>query len=169
VCPRASSGRPPAGLQSAALHMRCPPNLRDRVAVPIRLVYNLHMLKRLLLVSTLALTCSAQDIVTTLMLNGRYWTNLSGQQRVAYLVGYHDAIIAAQVVDLRPTDEAFKQWAEHFDLTDHLHELDELYRQRENVLLPIPIALRYCVKKLAGQSTKAELEQQLIALRKRYK
>jgi hypothetical protein len=56
--------------------------------------------------------------------------------------------------------------AKGFTYEDHVKELDKLYADRENILIPIPVALQYCVLKLGGGNTNADLEQLLIGMRK---
>ena len=70
---------------------------------------------------------------------------------------------------LRPVSEVTEKWAERFVVGDYVKELDALYRQRENVLLPVPVAVDYCTATFKGTSSKADLEQKLILLRKIYR
>jgi hypothetical protein len=56
--------------------------------------------------------------------------------------------------------------AEKFTYADYIKEIDKLYSDRENIRLPIPVAIQYCALKLRGTATTAELEQFLIRRRK---
>jgi hypothetical protein len=48
---------------------------------------------------------------------------------------------------------------------DYKKEIDTLYREGQNLHLPILMAIEYCTKKLNGDLTKDALEQILIDLR----
>jgi hypothetical protein len=103
------------------------------------------------------------------MMNGRAWMILHEDAKTFYLGGLHDAMVAEAIVYFSSSDEVKKRWASGFTVGDYLKELDDLYKDRENLLLPVPAAMRYCTDKLKGERTKVDLEQELIALRKLYR
>lgn len=55
---------------------------------------------------------------------------------------------------------------EKFNYTDYIKEIDKLYADRGNILLPIPVAMQYCAIKFRGTATTSELEQFLIRRRR---
>jgi hypothetical protein len=59
-----------------------------------------------------------------------------------------------------------ERWARKFTPKEYIAELDVIYKDRENVLIPIVMASRYCTRKFSGVFTKQQLEQQLITLRR---
>lgn len=105
--------------------------------------------------------------------NGRFWAVLTDTEKLMYLRGFRDGLTlgAAGVVSLPKALDAMTEmtndyYANRFTISDHIKEIDKLYSNRENILLPIPAALNYCAKKLSGKFTNAELEQVLINLRR---
>jgi hypothetical protein len=52
-----------------------------------------------------------------------------------------------------------------FTYGDYIQEIDKLYADRRNILLPIPVAIGYCRLKFIGSATNAQLEQYLIRRR----
>jgi len=126
------------------------------------------MIHRLLvLVPFLALSLYAQDIIyTAQMNNGRSWIELSEPQKIFYVNGLHDAWVQAAFDSPNVNKFMSEKWAEHFVVGDYVRELDALYKDGENVRIPIPAAMDYCTLKLKGQTTKSELEKQLMFIRK---
>jgi hypothetical protein len=53
-----------------------------------------------------------------------------------------------------------------FTYGDYIKEIDTLYSDRRNILLPIPVAIGYCRLKFHGVATNAQLEQFLVWQRK---
>jgi hypothetical protein len=49
-----------------------------------------------------------------------------------------------------------------FTYEDYIKEIDKLYADRGNILLPISVAISYCRLKFLGVATNAQLEQFLI-------
>jgi hypothetical protein len=114
-----------------------------------------------LILTVFALPLASQDFngqTTSQMLNGRGWLVMNSAAKVFYMTGLHDAIIAEASVFFRPVSEVTGKWAERFVVVDYVKELDDLYRHRENGLLPAPVAVDYCTAKFKGTSTKADLE-----------
>ena len=56
-------------------------------------------------------------------------------------------------------------WAERFTVEDYVKELDALYKDRENINIPVVFAIDYITLKFRGDKTKAELESGLLFLR----
>ncbi len=154
--------------------------MQKRICVPI---------SRLLLLSVAVIlvgaSLRAQDSVSNLytsgLLNGRFWENLDAHAKQDFFLGLIEGLRTG-VMELTPTNgnsskaqEAVKKAldtyerkfnAKGFTYEDHVKELDKLYADRENILIPIPVALQYCVLKLGGGNTNADLEQLLIGMRK---
>ena len=55
-------------------------------------------------------------------------------------------------------EHAAPKWASGFVIEDYIRELDELYKDRSNIRIPIPLAMEYCTEKLKGTMTKPRLE-----------
>jgi hypothetical protein len=122
----------------------------------------MHRLLILAVLSCTFLNAEASDIVTAQMLNGRGWQGLSSDQRISYTVAILDQTAYAYIMGkLNEPDEV----AEGFTVRDYVKELDELYSSRENILLPVPLALDFCTRKFRGQTTQKDLEAALIKLR----
>jgi len=56
--------------------------------------------------------------------------------------------------------------AKGFSNYDYRRELNTLYKDRENVPIPVLLAYQYVTLKLKGQTTKQEMERRLIEVRK---
>ncbi len=83
---------------------------------------------------------------------------MSDIMKTTYVKGFQDAIaVVAQDRD--------NYIPKGFTVGDYVRELDELFKDRENQPLLLPLAHQYVTLKLKGQLTKAELEQRLIAMR----
>jgi hypothetical protein len=100
------------------------------------------------------------------MSNGRAWNAFASDMKIFYVSGLHDAMVMTVRREGPLKLKELNLWTEGFNVGDYVKELDTLYRGGENVRIPIPMALAYCSKKLEGTSTKEELEQTLIAVRK---
>ena len=59
-----------------------------------------------------------------------------------------------------------KWWTDGFTFGDYKKEVDNVYKDAENVNIPIIWTLQYCAAKLKPDARKANLEQLLINLRK---
>lgn len=103
------------------------------------------------------------SFITIGLPNGRFWQVLTYNEKVVYLTGFSNGLtLGAGAVSKQPAT----YYAKGFTLADHMKEIDRLYADTENVLIPIPAALAYCGAKLRGTHTNAELEQILINLRR---
>jgi hypothetical protein len=114
---------------------------------------------------------SIQQMDTGQMSNGRAWEIFNEPERVAFLTAIKDQLL----YDFFTSDNGIAQlraaqlranWAEGFTVGDYLNELNVLYKDRENIRIPIVMAFRYCTQKLKGQSSKQELENRLLEMRK---
>ncbi len=124
----------------------------------------------LILVLLAGWSLAAQESHSTKqMINGRAWLAMTDTAKTFYVSGVHDSIVAEGMVYLHPLEEVKKKWAERFTVGDHIEELNKLYKDRENILLPVPAALDYCTEKLKGGKSKDELEQILILFRTLYR
>lgn len=56
--------------------------------------------------------------------------------------------------------------AKGFNFMDYTKELNKLYADRENILIPVPWAIQYCTAKFRGDLTSTQLEQLLINVRR---
>jgi hypothetical protein len=111
-------------------------------------------------------------------LNGRFWEALNMDQKRAFVLGLTEGIRtgASELnLDQNKSEEEYQKavhtyvhqyYANEFTYEDHIKELDKVYADTENILIPIPLALQYCALKLGGTRTKAELEICLIGFRK---
>jgi hypothetical protein len=123
------------------------------------------------------------NILTFGLFNGRFWEQANVTQKQMFFLGFRNGLRTAARDFLLRYDanghltyndqaritleaEEGRYYAQGFTMDDHIKELDKLYAERENILIPIPEAIRYCVLKLHGTATTAELEQYLIRLRK---
>ncbi len=102
-------------------------------------------------------------------LNGRFWNKTSVDAQITFLLGFeHGVESAATNGNYKETVNAF--YPSGFTNMDYLKEymegLNKLYSDRENILIPIPLAIHYCSLKLGGTLTNAQLEQKLIEMRK---
>jgi hypothetical protein len=146
-----------------------------------------HRLSRWLLLSVAVLLSATkvagQDTLlaserTATYLNGRFWEDMNIGEKRAFILGFIEASrTGARDLNLgqNKSEEEYQKavhtyvgryYAKEFTYEDHIKELDKLYSDRENLLLSIPLALEYCVLKLGGTRTSAELEQILIGYRK---
>jgi len=123
----------------------------------------------LLLTSFLCAQESSAKFTTIQLMNGRAWQQFDDEAKIMYLSGVRDSLIyfsvtAQHQVDANELMQA--KWAPGFIVGDYINELDAVYRSRENILIPIVNAMDYCTVKLKGQTSRAELEQMLMTLRK---
>lgn len=108
--------------------------------------------------------CQAQDF-TGQMANGRLWQSITDHERTFYVSGIHDHILALTLMgDQKPT-EANAKWAPGFTIDDYVKELTLLYRDRENINIPVAYVFDYCTVKLKGKTRKDVLERLLMDLR----
>lgn len=120
-----------------------------------------------------AVLLHAQDTVPTQTLhlsNGRLWLQMTAKDREVYLAALRDsarfeAIMAT--TDVNVANIALSErWVNGVSVRDYEAELNKSYVDAENVRMPIVLAMRYCSLKLKGGSTKQELEQSLIMMRR---
>jgi hypothetical protein len=95
--------------------------------------------------------------------NGRAWNHWVNGFKTFYAMGILEEI------KLNVYERAIPiagEWAVGFTVGDYVKLLDDVYAQPENVIIPIPIALKYyCTVKLKGERTPAEMEVTLRDLR----
>ena len=125
----------------------------------------------LFLVMPNRLLSSPNDLTeTALMSNGRGWNDWSETAKVFYVAAYRDTLIYLAIGLPGAADDTVKHfdahWAKNAIVGDYVKELDVLYKDGENVRLPIPVAIRYCTMKLEGELPKNVLDSMLITLRK---
>ena len=95
---------------------------------------------------------------------------MTAKDREVYLAALRDsarfeAIMAT--TDVNVANIALSErWVNGFNVRDYEAELNKFYVDTENVRMPIVLAMRYCSLKLKGGSTKQELEQSLIMMRR---
>jgi hypothetical protein len=101
--------------------------------------------------------------------NGRAWEEMNTTEKVSFFMGFEQGVrvssIAQQGAD-KSEDAVNAYSAKGFTNGDYVKELDKLYADRENILISVRDAIRYCTRKLGGTYTNAQLEQYLIGLRK---
>lgn len=87
--------------------------------------------------------------------------------KIGYVQGFQDAVaVVASGLPPEMLDAVRDNYiARGFTVGAYVHELDELFKDRENQPLLLPLAHQYVTFKLKGQMTKAELEQRLIGMR----
>jgi hypothetical protein len=119
-------------------------------------------------------TASPQDSVnkteTDGFPNGRLWEKLTDYEKLTYLIGFRDGLTMGAVGEVSSTKflEMIHEYYVHpFTYKEQIAEIDKLYADRENILLPVISALQYSAGKLRGDLTKAQLEQMLINMRKK--
>jgi hypothetical protein len=129
--------------------------------------YNLFMRYIVLVVLTCASLSFAQETenFSGQMLNGRGWQVLPELGKSVYVTAVHDVIVSAIVQSGEVPSAENVKWAVGFNVGDYVNELNNLYKERENIRIPLPMALDYCTQKLKGHSTKQDLEARLILLR----
>jgi hypothetical protein len=132
----------------------------------------------LLLALFLSTNLTGQDpSMTNGELNGRWWEELgaASHAKEMYLSGFIAGVqVGAEEMNrlrgLSDDDkvaEALSSYhASESTLDDNIKELDKLYAERENIRIPISVAIVYCTIKLGGKFTNAQLEQILITARK---
>jgi len=106
------------------------------------------------------------------MLNGRGWERL-GSQKVVFIFGFFEGIAASttmvSIVDDRTATKVSDTFLiNKFTFGETAKELDKLYSDQTNILVPIAMMITHVRMMLKGESTKAELEQNLIQLRRIY-
>jgi hypothetical protein len=118
-------------------------------------------------------TVAVADSQTYGMWNGRLWNQLPKDGKTIYLNGFLDAVKWKVQEKALPgwseekyQKEEHEEWAARFSVGEYVQVLDELYKQPENILIPIPMAVKfYCTPKLTGTSNVGDLENLLIKIR----
>ena len=113
-------------------------------------------MRKLILILALATCASATDfeyLKTNGWLNGRAWIEMTGTQKIHYLLGYMEA------------NQAPSRTPGYFpdaptNIGDTLKGLDRIYGEPENLILPIADALMVFTAKTNGLS-KAEVDADL--------
>jgi hypothetical protein len=131
------------------------------------------MLKTLVLIvlSTIGGLAQVTEQTTVPLLTGRAWELMPEATKIAYLEGVRNGIVIAannMPDNLRKVGFTLVEdnLAKRFTNDDYRNELDTLYRDRENVPIPVILGYQYVTVKLKGQTTKQELERRLIEVRK---
>jgi hypothetical protein len=131
-------------------------------------VYDVLMKRAVLLfmlVSSLALSQDQKQSV--FVMTGRLWLALPENSKLMYISGMQDGMMmAAAWVDAVAQQKILSAKPSGFFPGDYMKELDALYKDTENLPLPLPVAYGWCNLKLIGTLTKAELEQRLIQMRR---
>ncbi len=119
------------------------------------------------ILSALSVTVAWADdpMQTDQMANGRAWTGWDDGWKLTYLRGYLDLTIYSALQTSDPKRYLLEHWAYKAVIGDYEKELDALFRDGENLRLPVPMAVEYCTIKLNGKLTKDQLEQMLISYR----
>lgn len=116
---------------------------------------------------SLAVILAGESLQADSGLNGRFWDSLNDSTKQGYVMGFWEGVKAGASGDIADQSATFNTfYAVGFTNGDFVKELDKLYANTQNVLIPIPDAIRYCALKLGGAFTNAQLEQKLIRLRK---
>ena len=121
-----------------------------------------------LLFGTLCAFAQAPKSENVLMMTGRMWETMPETTKLAYVHGIKDGLTIAALslpAELREAVIDYTQ-AKGFNTGDYVNELDQLFAQRENLNIVVPLAYHYIPAKLKGTSTSQEVEQRLIELRK---
>jgi hypothetical protein len=122
----------------------------------------------LILVATCTLCVTAQESdpkFTGQMSNGRLWQELDKDEKLSYVAGAHDILISITLTKLTKPTRENSNWAEGFTLIDYIKVIDEVYKDVENVRIPVPWVIGFSTQKLKGMLTKAELEDTLMSIR----
>jgi hypothetical protein len=106
------------------------------------------------------------------MLNGRFWQNL-GSHKVSFIVGIFEGLRVAHLMAELSDDKTAQRIydaanIDRFSYGEITEELDRLYSDRANTLVPITMMLMHVKKLFAGTLTKIQLEEDLINLRRSY-
>jgi hypothetical protein len=120
-----------------------------------------------------------QDSITLGSLNGRFWETMSLSEKEAYLLGVTDGVMAGALEVARlngdsPRDRSAAMAARRsyyvkgVDLAGIVRELDQIYADGQNILIPLHVALAYCVDKFGGTLSNAHCEQMLVFVRKNF-
>lgn len=120
----------------------------------------------LLVVMIGIVTAQEPNIFSAEMANGRLWVAMDTPTKTVYLTGLRDWMVFASFESGDQRKYLDEKWAAHFNVGDYVKEMDLLYREGENVRIPLPFGVAYCTVKLKGNLTKEELEQRLIGIRR---
>jgi hypothetical protein len=82
-----------------------------------------------------------------------------------YIAGVRDSILATAVIKQQPPQANQIDWADSFTVEDYEKELDAFYKDRENIRIPVVLAIWHITVKFKGHRTKQELESLLLELR----
>jgi hypothetical protein len=112
-------------------------------------------LAALLLVPLCFVNAEESSLKTMQMFNGRAWQEMPAGAKLIYLAAMFDGVVL-KVIEKSKTDAEFDtemnlEWTSGFFSQDYIKTLDTLYKEPENILIPIPLALKfYCTKRLKG-------------------
>jgi hypothetical protein len=104
-------------------------------------------------------------IKTAGLLNGTGWVSFPEMGRGMYIAGVRDSILATAVIKQQPPQANQIDWADSFTVEDYEKELDAFYKDRENIRIPVVLAIWHITVKFKGHRTKQELESLLLELR----
>ena len=137
-----------------------PPMLGAKTRTVMRLL--------LALLLTGAVSCSAQEVITAQSFNGRAWETWTAVSKLAYVSASRMDCACMHPFQGCPQYAATKNdyVVEKFTTIDVAREIDQGYKDRENIRVPVFLVFDYVVQKLKGRTTKADLEKRLMALRK---
>jgi hypothetical protein len=126
------------------------------------------MKKSALFLLLLTLTCGSADLEdskTSGFVNGRFWNQLQPMAKVVYLMAFQEGIMAgAGTLDAKTktTDQYVDPTAAKYG--EIVSGLDRLYKQPENINVPVFEALKVLTMKIRG-ATKDEIENALSECR----
>ncbi len=97
----------------------------------------------------------------------------------AYLLGLTEGVMAGALEVARLNGDSAKDrdkamearrsyYAKGVGLTDLINELDGVYSDRDSILIPIHVALAYCVDKLGGTLTNAQYKRLLVFIQRSF-
>lgn len=110
-------------------------------------------------------TLLAQQNETAGMLNGRAWVTMSRGDRAMYIIALKDRLtLQIAMLEIKAA-ESKSEWAQNFTVADYVDEINKVYSERENIHIPVVLAMKFCTYKLNGQTTKDGIDVQLRAMR----
>lgn len=124
------------------------------------------VMRKMLLV--VAVLCSGQEMLTLGIPNGRVWKQLKHSERIEYVEALDEGVNLAlaeldKCEDHQKVVDGFARAG--FTNEDRVAVMDAVYKDRENIRIPISAVFQFSLKKLSGQFTKEELEETLVKVR----
>ena len=136
-------------------------------------------MKTLLLVVTLTLTPSSiafgqPNDTTDGWLNGTGWESYERTEKSTYVYGLYQGILTLEAdLDLALPNqrklirEKVTGYVARQSLKDFVTQIDDFYKDRANVRIPVPKAVFWVAQKIKGKSTK-ELDAIVVAFRRQW-